>query len=446
MHLMKFFTVLAVLLLAVTGVHAKEQLMVKSLQPRKGVDTQTAEALSDIIKSTLGEYYSVQSMDALAALSSVVEEKLKAGCDDTKCLIEVAGAMDIGLVATGSISKLGSLYTLNMQLISTRGANLGVIQRASEACRCSEEELVALSRRVALQLIGKTSSPHVAASSQRTPAPPAAATPSGERFTNSIGQEFVYIKPGTFMMGSPSNESGRLDNEHQHQVTLTKGYYMQTTEVTVGQWRAFAQSSGYRSEAETDGGAYTFVGNAWEMQSRIYWGNPGFAQTDNHPVTCVSWNDTQRFIQWLNQRESTNKYRLPTEAEWEYAARAGTTGPFAFGGCLSTDDANYDGNYPLEGCSKGQYRQTPVRVGSFSSNAWGLYDMHGNVLEWSQDWYGDYPSGSVIDPTGPSTGSERVCRGGGWGSNAKGCRSAFPDSFPPVLRFSCLRFRLVADN
>jgi len=155
MRLNKTFILLIALLLCVTSVHAQEPLMVKSLRPQKGVDLQTAEALSDIIKSTLGEYYSVQSMDALAALSSVVEEKLKAGCDDTKCLIEVAGAMDIGLVATGSISKLGTLYALNMQLLSTKGTNLGVIARANEECRCSEETLVEVSKRVALKLIGK---------------------------------------------------------------------------------------------------------------------------------------------------------------------------------------------------------------------------------------------------------------------------------------------------
>ncbi|MBM4311788.1 MAG: DUF1566 domain-containing protein [Deltaproteobacteria bacterium] len=196
MRLNKIFIFLFALLLSMTTVHAKEQLMVRNLKAQR-VDAVTAEALSDIIKSILGEYYSVQSMDALAALSSVVEEKLKAGCDDTKCLIEVAGAMDIGLVATGSISKLGSLYTLNMQLISTRGANLGVVQRASEECRCSDEDLVALSRRVALQLIGKTSSLQLAASAQRTSAvaPPVVTTPAASiaRYSN-LGNGIILDK------------------------------------------------------------------------------------------------------------------------------------------------------------------------------------------------------------------------------------------------------------
>ena len=137
MRLRKLFLLILSLLLVCSTAHAKDQLMVRDLEAQR-VDKVTAEALSDIIKSVLGTYYDVQSLDALAALSSVVEEKLKTGCDDTKCLIEVAGSMDIGLVVTGSISKLGSLYNLNMQLISTRGTNLGVIERASEGCECTK--------------------------------------------------------------------------------------------------------------------------------------------------------------------------------------------------------------------------------------------------------------------------------------------------------------------
>jgi len=355
-----------------------------------------------------------------------VEEKLKAGCDDTKCLMEVAGALDIGLIVTGDISKFGDLYTLSLQLISTRGANLGVVQRASEECECSEQQLVDLSKRVALKLIGKTPSPPVVAASQHTSAP------SAERFTNSIGQEFVYIKPGTFMMGSPANEPGRFDSERQHQVTLTRGYYLQTTEVTVGQWRSFVQATGYRSEAETGDGAYIWTGSAWEKRAGTYWDNPGFAQSDNQPVTCVSWNDVQKFIEWLSRKEG-KQYRLPTEAEWEYAARAGTTGPYA---------GNLDsmGWYSQNSGSKTQ------PVARKQANAWGLYDMHGNVWEWVQDWYGDYPTGSVTDPTGPSSGSFRVLRGGSWFNGARYCRSATRTGSSPGDRYISIGFRLAADK
>ncbi len=240
---------------------------------------------------------------------------------------------------------------------------------------------------------------------------------------NSIGMTFVYIKSGTFMMGSPADEPGRFKDETQHQVTLTRGFYMQTTEVTQGQWQSVAES------------------------------NPSYFKKCGYdcPVERVSWNDVQEFIKRLNQKEGGNRYRLSTEAEWEYAARAGTTTPFNTGNCLSTDQANYEGLAPDAGCSKGEYRQTTVRTGSFSPNAWGLYDMHGNVEELCQDWYDwkSYPSGSVIDPAGPLLGSLRVYRGGSWQGRARRgydgyCRSADRDGIAPSVRsWSSLGFRLV---
>jgi formylglycine-generating enzyme required for sulfatase activity len=231
---------------------------------------------------------------------------------------------------------------------------------------------------------------------------------------NSIGMTFVYIKPGTFMMGSPSNEPGRDNGETQHQVTLTRGFYMQTTEVTQGQWR-------------------TVMGN-----------NPSaFNNCGNEcPVELVSWNEAQEFIRRLNQKEGVSSYRLPTEAEWEYAARAGTVTPFNTGNCLSADQANYNGDYPLSGCSNGEYRKKTVRTGSFSPNAWGLYDMHGNVFEWCQDWYGDYPLVSVTDPPGSSTRGFRVFRGGGWRDDAGPCRSAYRSRSTPDVGNVRLGFRL----
>ncbi|MDM8524912.1 SUMF1/EgtB/PvdO family nonheme iron enzyme [Desulfococcaceae bacterium HSG8] len=266
---------------------------------------------------------------------------------------------------------------------------------------------------------------------------------SGEGdFTNRYGMKFVSVPAGSFMMGSPGNEPKRDSDERQHRVKLTKGFYMQTTEVTAGQWRAFIRDTDFKTEAETGGGAFIWTGSKWEKKEGYYWDNPGFSQTDKHPVTCVSWNDVQEFLQWMNRKEGKT-YRLPTEAEWEYACRAGTTTPFSFGKCLPADQANYDGNYPMPGCSKGKYRKKTVPVASFSSNAFGLYDMHGNVWEWCRDRYGDYPSGSVTDPGGPPTGSSRVLRGGGWSSYAENCRSAVRGGLSPGSRLSIYGLRLV---
>jgi len=236
-----------------------------------------------------------------------------------------------------------------------------------------------------------------------------------EGIENSIGMKFVRIPPGTFMIGSPPDEPGHTFNEIQHQVTLTKEFYMQTTEVTQGQWK------------------------------KVMGSNPSQFNKcgDDCPVEKVSWNDVQDFIHRLNQQESSGIYRLPTEAEWEYAARAGTTAPFVFGRCLSTGQANFDGNYPFPECPKGEFRKKTVPVGSFSPNNWGLYDMHGNVWEWCQDWYKSYPSGSETDPTGPPKGSSRLHRGGSWFSGAGPCRSANRNFSSPEARNFDLGFRLV---
>ena len=240
----------------------------------------------------------------------------------------------------------------------------------------------------------------------------------------SLNMEFIHISPGTFMMGSPESEPGRFDSEIQHQVTLSQGFYMGKTVVTVEQFRKFVIASGYETEVETDGQVYIHI-----------WDNPGFEQTDDHPVTCVSWFDAQAFIEWLNVRVKDDlQCCLPTEAQWEYAARANTTAPFSFGDTLSKDQANFDNNHRI--------KTTPV--GSFPANAWGLYDMHGNVWEWCQDRYGAYPSGSVTDPQGPLSGDHRVLRGGGWDDGARFCRSADRGSVLPGYRDDLGGFRLVA--
>ncbi|MEW6076559.1 MAG: formylglycine-generating enzyme family protein [Thermodesulfobacteriota bacterium] len=244
------------------------------------------------------------------------------------------------------------------------------------------------------------------------------AAPSADSvFTNDLGMTFVYIPPGKFIMGSAENEPGRDNDEKQHKTTLTRGFYIQTTEVTQAQWTAIMGKN--PSHFLSCGG--------------------------NCPVEQVSWNDVQEFIKKLNQ---TGKriYRLPTEAEWEYACRAGTTGPFNTGDCLSTDQANYDGKFFQQGCSAGVTRNSLVAVKSFAPNAWGLYDMHGNVWEWCADWSGEYSSFMVVDPVGPSAGQARIFRGGGWSSGARGCRSAERNWRGPDFKSSIIGFRLVVSQ
>lgn len=225
-----------------------------------------------------------------------------------------------------------------------------------------------------------------------------------KEFTNSIGMKFVWIKSGTFMMGSPKEEKERKDDETQHKVTLTKGFYMGVYTVTQEQWQAV-------------------MGN-----------NPSdFKGEKNLPVESVSWDDCQEFIKKLREKDK-KPYRLPTEAEWEYACRAGTKTPFHFGETISTEQANYNGNFVYGTGKKGVYRKKTTPVGSFPANAWGLHDMHGNVWQWCQDWYGGYPKDEVTDPQGREKGRSRVLRGGSWGEGPEYCRSACRFRLDPALR------------
>ncbi|MBT3369101.1 MAG: SUMF1/EgtB/PvdO family nonheme iron enzyme, partial [Nitrospina sp.] len=236
----------------------------------------------------------------------------------------------------------------------------------------------------------------------------------GKEFSNKLGMEFSLIQPGTFTMGSLSDEQ----EVTPHQVTLTKGFYIQKTEVTQGQWK------------------------------KIMGMNPSFFKEcgDHCPVEQVSWNEVQQFIKQLNQLEGTIKYRLPTEAEWEYACRAGTKTFFSFGECLTSQEANYNGEHPFRQCKQGVFRKMPISAKASLENPWGLIGMHGNVWEWCQDWLDDYASIAVVDPLGPPSGSLRVIRGGAWNSYAKACRSGNRSGIEPTKRFANLGFRLVRDQ
>jgi len=231
-------------------------------------------------------------------------------------------------------------------------------------------------------------------------------------FTNSIGMKFVWIPPGNFMMGSPQEEKQRNANETQHKVTLTKGFYMGVSTVTQEQWKEIMEK------------------------------NPSmFGGEKNLPADSVSWNDCQEFIKKLKEKDK-KPYRLPTEAEWEYACRAGTTTPFHFGETISAQQANFQ----VEDVSDKDKKKLPLLktapVNSFPANAWGLHDMHGNVWQWCQDWYGDYPQKDVADPQGPAKGTSRVLRGGSWFYTADCCRSACRSWGEPGLRNYSNGFRL----
>ena len=234
--------------------------------------------------------------------------------------------------------------------------------------------------------------------------------------TNATGMEFMPIVPGTFLMGCPADESERCEDETQHLVTLTEPYCLQTTPVTQQQWQSVMGSSVAQQRDLAD------------PSESLYGEGP------HYPIYYVSWVECQEFIQRLNAR-GEGHYRLPTEAEWEYACRAGTATRWSHG-----DDAQQ-----LEQVAwyfdNADWKTHPVR--RKKANHYGLYDMHGNVWEWCQDWYDAYPTGTVINPQGPALGSDKVLRGGSWDSPARACRSVRRAYRRPEYRLNCIGFRLV---
>ena len=236
-----------------------------------------------------------------------------------------------------------------------------------------------------------------------------------------LGLELLPIPAGEFLMGSPEDEVGREEDETQHRVKISRPYWLGKYPVTQGQWEeAMGENPSYFKDAGKDA-----------------------------PVETVSWGDSVEFCQKLNIREGKAgrlpdgyQYSLPTEAEWEYACRAGTSTVFSFGDSLCSHQANFDGEFPYGDAEEGPFLDSTTPVGKYAPNAWGLYDMHGNVDEWCHDWFDDYKAGAVTDPVGPTSGSYRVHRGGSWNYYARNCRSAYRLRHVPGFRFNFLGFRL----
>ncbi|MBL8423560.1 MAG: formylglycine-generating enzyme family protein [Candidatus Accumulibacter phosphatis] len=228
-----------------------------------------------------------------------------------------------------------------------------------------------------------------------------------------VRQRFRWIEPGSFRMGSPPSEPERNADEVQHTVTLSRGFWLADTACSQELWQA------------------------------VTGGNPSRFQDDpRNPVENVSWLDVQTFIAELNRRLPHLQARLPREAEWEYACRAGTTTPFSFGDNITADQVNYDETAPYAGGKRGWYRGRTVPGGSLPPNMWGLYEMHGNVWEWCADWYGAYRTGAQLDPRGPQEGGGRVLRGGSWGGLGTYARSANRSRHEPDYCSHFIGFRL----
>ncbi|WP_432737422.1 formylglycine-generating enzyme family protein [Maridesulfovibrio sp. FT414] len=213
-----------------------------------------------------------------------------------------------------------------------------------------------------------------------------------------VEQVMRWIRPGRFLMGSPKGELERSDDEVQHKVTLTDGYWLADSACTQELW------------------------------GKVMDNNPSeFKGGDKLPVDSVSWDDCQEFMSIVSDKLNGVKLRFPSEAQWEYACRAGTQTSYSFDDKITTDQVNYNGKYTYKDGTEGVYRECTVAVKSFTRNHWGLYQMHGNVWEWCSDWYGEYPEGASFDPEGADLGWFRVLRGGCWIDYGGSVRSAVRD-------------------
>jgi len=245
------------------------------------------------------------------------------------------------------------------------------------------------------------------------------------------GLEMVNVPGGCFQMGDNFGD-GASDEKPVHEACVSD-FAIGKYEVTVGQFRSFVNATGYSTEAEKGDGCYVLTGGNWGKNASSNWKNPGFSQEDTHPVACVSWNDATVYSRWLSG-QSGRSYRLPTGAEWEYAARSGGKREKYSGGDNVDAVAWYDKNSGSK----------THPVGQKQANGLGLYDISGNVWEWVSDWYGNYTSGRQQNPQGPSSDSSRVIRGGSWSGDPRDVRASYRDFYVPGFRSGVMGFRLVA--
>ncbi len=388
----------------------KDYLAILDLETVGLVNPSLSKPLSDCVRHEIVRSGRYKVLERVKMHEILKEQAFQmSGCVDSSCAVKAGQLLGVGKIIIGSLGLVGRTYYLSLSQVDVETGKTEAIEE--DICKCEPDELIASAKRVARKLMGEKvvegpKPPEPPGVEPRKPAEPR--SPSEKTYKDpTTGMEFVLIPSGRFTMGSPSSEPDRRSDEGpQHEVTLSRPFYMGKYEVTQAQWQAV-------------------MGN-----------NPsGFQGCDQCPVERVSWNDMQEFIQMLNERAGMTGYRLPTEAEWEYACRAGSQGVYSFG-----DDAGSLEWYAWHG---GNSSGKTHPVGRKRANAWGLYDLHGNVWEWCQDWYGPYAPGALTDPTGPSSGPYRVFRGGSWLNDPWALRCSHRNGFVPSDRNAAiLGFRL----
>jgi formylglycine-generating enzyme required for sulfatase activity len=400
-----------------------------------------AKQLTSFVVSEISKLkkYEVYSQENLRTLAGWTAERMQLGCTDTKCLTAL-GQMDIAKLISGSVGKIGKRYTVSLNLFDTQKARAE--NALSKTCE-SEDELIELIQASVRELLGE--SPVAPASAKaETPAP-------GEYRDPVTGMGFVLVKGGCYQMGNTFGD-GLAEEKPAHEVCLND-FNLGKYEVTVGDFRTFVNETGYRTDAERGDGCFVYKGDKFVRESNKNWRDPGFSQDDRHPVVCVSWNDAKAFADWMKGKGG-REYRLPTEAEWEYAARSrGKDYKYSWGNespvgnladvSLKRQFPGRPSSFPIwEGYDDGYVFTAPV--GKFAPNELGLYDLTGNVWEWVSDWYDEnyYKNSPKENPQGPGSGQLKVLRGGSWDAFPRSVRASFRNYLDLSDRYGFLGFRL----
>ncbi len=392
---------IALLLSISSSVHAQSgeipTVAVLDLDMQAGIPEAYQNAFTDMLREELFHTGSFRVIERQKMENILIEQGFQlADCSSDECAVQVGRLLGVEQMVAGSISRLGELYTVSLRLIDVETGEL--LNMQSSRCQCPIEEVATTSLADAARAIAGGTVASERTSSRGT---------SGRGGSDSLpGMTFVQIPGGEFMMGSPPSEQSRDDEGPQHRVTI-QPFEMMTTEVTQAQWEAV-------------------MGN-----------NPSNFKSDVRPVEQVSWNDVQEFIRKLNELDPGNGYRLPSEAEWEYACRAGTMTRFYSG--------DNDSDIGSAGWFIDNSSSITHPVGEKNANGWGLYDMNGNVWELCEDLYHISYDGAPADGSAwvSPSGLERVVRSGGWHNSAWLCRSANRGKRSPIYRDSDLGFRLV---
>lgn len=398
-----------------------------SVQEMKGVIGYLSSALFRTGK------YNVIDVTKRDALLKELEFSLS-DCTDQSCQLKIGRMLSAAMIVVGDITKLGSRYLLSARMLETETANTICTADGKYA---HIDELVDDLTDFGKRLAGMTVNTDIDVTKQVDSRVIKTTNPTELAEQPNLFENMVFVQGGTFQMGNIFHD-GYDDEEPVHEVTLSS-FFISKFEVTLGEFRQFVSATGYRTTAETIGDGYVFTGSMWEIKALVNWMDPVFKQADNHPVVIISWIDAVYYCNWKSRSQgleecytvrgksvdcdfAKNGYRLPTEAEWEYAARSrGKVYKYSWGNgspsgnvadeCLKKQATRWI--WPIwTGYDDGYAYTAPV--GKYPPNEIGLYDMSGNIWEWCWDWFGTYSATSQRDPQGALSGEKRVMRGGSW--------------------------------